>query len=222
MQGGFLGLAKNLPFRPIGEDYPLVLASGSPRRKDLLMSLKIPFKTTQSDVDEENVIGEPFSQVVELSTRKAKKALEQELGHWILAADTIVILGRDVFGKPRDPYEAFKILSKLSAKTHFVITGFVILDPRGDLAHKEAVITEVSFKEITEKEIWDYIATGEPLDKAGAYGIQGIGAFLVKSIKGSYTNVVGLPCFEVISALISLGALSSFPLITSASGSQTV
>jgi len=205
-------------FRPISEDYPLILASSSRRRKDLLCSLKIPFRAMATEVEERHRSGKVHELAIELSLLKAEKALSLNFGHWILAADTVVTLRNQIFGKPKDPSEAFAMLSKLSARTHSVITGFVVLDPAGNLAHKEAVKTQVTFKELTEKEILDYIATGEPLDKAGAYGIQGIGAFLVKSIIGSYTNVVGLPCFELISSLVSIGALISFPLPASASG----
>lgn len=104
------------------------------------------------------------------------------------------------------------MLRLLSGRAHDVITGFCILNPFGETAHSEAVTTRVYIKELTDQEIDDYVNTNEPLDKAGSYAIQGIGSFLVKGISGSYTNVVGLPLFALIKALVAVGAIERFPL----------
>jgi septum formation protein len=132
-------------------------------------------------------------------------------GNWILGADTIVTLERRTLGKPKDPEDAGDMLRLLSAREHRVITGFCILDSSGRVVHSEAVVTAVRFKELSEQEITGYIDTREPFGKAGSYAIQGIGAFLVEGISGSYTNVVGLPVCALIQALLSLGALERFP-----------
>jgi septum formation protein len=124
----------------------------------------------------------------------------------------MVVIGERILGKPIDHEEAHFMLSLLSGKEHEVITGFSLLNPSGEMAHSEAVTTRVKMKRLDEKEINAYVATGEPFGKAGSYAIQGIGAFLVKSISGSYTNVVGLPVCALIKSLLAVGALKDFPL----------
>jgi septum formation protein len=142
-----------------------------------------------------------------LAEAKAQAVIEKCGGHWILGADTIVVLDKAVLGKPADENEAFSMLRRLSGKEHRVITGFCLIAPASQKAHSEAVVTRVTFKALTRNEILGYVATGEPFGKAGSYGIQGIGAFLVKGIAGSYTNVVGLPLCALVNALLSTGAL---------------
>jgi septum formation protein len=129
-----------------------------------------------------------------------------------LGADTVVVLNKTILGKPRDHEEARSMLLCLNGKEHKVITGFCLLDPLGRLAHLDAVETLVRFKHLAKEEIEAYIATGEPLGKAGSYAIQGIGAFMVEGITGSYTNVVGLPICALVKALLAKGALKTFPL----------
>jgi septum formation protein len=151
--------------------------------------------------------------VQKLAEKKARAAFGRAGNSWILGADTVVVLDKKVMGKPMDRMHAEAMLAVLSGRGHRVITGFCILAPSGGVAHSEAVITRVRFKRLTRKEIRGYVGTGEPFGKAGGYAIQGIGAFLVEGIIGSYTNVVGLPVSAVIQALLGAAALRNFPLI---------
>lgn len=201
-----------MSFQSINKDFPLILASSSPRRKRLLEQICIPFLARSSHVDEKRInvqskIGPRF-----LATKKAETVHHESPNNWILGADTIVLLGESRLGKPKDSEDAQFMLSELSGKEHRVITGFCLLDPSGGLAQSDEITTLVRVKKLTEQEVTNYIATGESFGKAGSYGIQGIGAFLVESISGSYSNVVGLPLTEVVKALCRAGALESFPI----------
>lgn len=195
----------------IDETYPLVLASASPRRKRLLARMGIPHRVVVSRVNEEDSADSPEAFCRNLALLKAKDVGSRENTSWILGADTIVVIGSKVLGKPENPTDAQRMLSLLSGKDHHVITGFCVLNPLGIIAHNESVTTTVRFKPISEQEISGYIKTREPFGKAGAYAIQGVGAFMVESISGSYTNVVGLPMCALIKALVQCGALRSFP-----------
>jgi septum formation protein len=197
----------------ISRQNPLILASASPRRKELLSQIRIPFRAVKSRVKEDVITGDPSKITQRLANEKATHILKAESKSWILGADTIVTINDKVLGKPSDAKNARKMLESLSGREHSVITGFCILDPSGDLVHTEAVTTLVRFKTLSEKEISSYINSGEPFGKAGSYAIQGIGAFLVEAISGSYTNVVGLPLCALINALISVEALDGFPMI---------
>jgi len=197
--------------RLITKDSPLVLASASPRRKRLLRQIGIPFRTLSSRVKEDLLSRDPLMNARLLAEAKAQAVVQKCGGNWILGADTIVVLNRAVLGKPSDEDEAFSMLRQLSGKEHRVITGFCLVAPDSKKAHSEAVVTRVTFKALTRREILGYVATGEPFGKAGGYGIQGIGAFLVKGITGSYTNVVGLPLCALVNALLATGALKAFP-----------
>ena len=202
-----------MPFPVISEHHPLILASASPRRKRLLAQIKIPFRVMVSDMDEEEMGCEPAVTCRRLAEEKAKRVYSMAgSSSWILGADTIVVIGNRALGKPQDRSEAREMLHLLSGVAHEVVTGFCVLDPSGEAAHSEAVRTTVYFKPLDEAEIDVYINTGEPFGKAGGYAIQGIGAFMVESISGSYTNVVGLPMCAMIKALISVGALNAFPV----------
>jgi len=198
--------------RFITKDSPLVLASASPRRKRLLRQIGIPFRTLSSRVREGLLSRDPLMNARLLAEAKAQAVVQKCAGNWILGADTVVVLNRAVLGKPSDEDEAFSMLRQLSGKEHRVITGFCLVAPDSKKAHSEAVVTRVTFKALTRREILGYVATGEPFGKAGSYGIQGIGAFLVKGITGSYTNVVGLPLSALVSALLATGALKEFPI----------
>ena len=198
--------------RPIGKDSPLVLASASPRRKQLLRQIGIPFRTITSRVREDNLSRDPLRNARLLAEAKAHAVVEKCEGSWILGADTIVVLGRLVLGKPADEDEAVAMLRQLSGREHRVITGFCLVAPDAKTSYSEAVVTRVTFRVLAKKEILGYVATGEPFGKAGSYAIQGIGAFLVKGISGSYTNVVGLPLCALVSALLANGAIKSFPI----------
>ncbi len=196
---------------PIHETYPLILASASPRRKQLIDQMGIPNRVAPSRVREEDAQEHPEELCRHLALLKAKEVFLREKAGWVLGADTIVVVMDQVLGKPESPEDAERMLCLLSGKVHQVMTGFCIFDPSGSVAHSESVSTAVYFKPLNEQEVAGYIRTGEPFGKAGAYAIQGVGAFMVESISGSYTNVVGLPMCAVIKALVRCGALKSFP-----------
>lgn len=200
-----------MSFQTISRENPLILASDSPRRKRLLLQIGLPFRSLPSDVEENQTPGGPQEKVSLLAEKKAEAVYSRSQNSWILGADTIVIIGDRIFGKPRDHDEAQAMLSQLSGKEHKVITAFCLLNPAGVGVHAEAITTRVNMKWLTKNEIKAYVATGEPFGKAGGYAIQGIGAYMVESILGSYTNVVGLPVCALIQSLIAAGALKDFP-----------
>lgn len=186
----------------------LILASASPRRQELLSSAGISFEVLPSEVDEGFQEGEPPEEyVVRLARRKATKAGERHKDRWVLAADTVVVIDGRILGKPGDRQEAKEMLGVLSDQEHRVITGFCLLRGDSGKSREGTVTTRVRFKRLSSREIEWYLDTGEPFDKAGAYAIQGKAAFMVKEIRGSYTNVVGLPLTEVIEALQEMGAV---------------
>lgn len=191
----------------------IILASASPRRRELLSQLGINFQVVPSDADESLLADEtPEAHVIRLSTDKAMTIAGRisQPGRWFIGSDTVVVRDNTILGKPVDAAEASVMLSKLSGRSHRVISGYAVHDRTTGRTISAAVTTRVFFKELTVREIEGYIATGEPFDKAGAYAIQGIGSFMVPKIEGSYTNVVGLPLCEVISALEELGAVELF------------
>lgn len=172
----------------------LILASQSPRRKELLKRMGIEnFRTVSPNIDESQAGDLPPAGLVQaLSAQKALAVQEREgPGGLILAADTVVSLDGAVLGKPAGPLEAYKMLAMLSGVRHQVYTGLTVLCGGEQVTEYEE--TDVCFRELEPEEIEAYIATGEPLDKAGAYGIQGYGALLIEGISGDYYNVVGLP-----------------------------
>ncbi len=188
----------------------LVLASASPRRLELLGRLGIPVEVRPSRVDESLPPGRPLGEALEaVARRKAAAVAHQVAPAWVLAADTAVVLGERVMGKPRGPDEAREMLRALSGRVHRVITAVALLGPGAD--RTVAVETRVRFRRLSEDEIAWYTGLDEPYDKAGAYGIQGRGAFLVESIEGSYTNVVGLPLSETVDLLRPTGLLPWSP-----------
>lgn len=177
----------------------LLLASGSPRRKELLEQIGVPHQNASMDIDESVLAGEGANSYVErLAREKAKAGLIRFSDKVILAADTTVVLSSQILGKPQDKKDAHRILKSLSGENHEVLTGIALAKYVGSelLIESRVVETKVSFLELSDDQIALYIDTGEPMDKAGAYGIQGKGALLVKNIKGSYSNVVGLPLAE--------------------------
>lgn len=185
----------------------LILASSSPRRKELLENVHLSFEISSSDVDESfSDHLSPDEVVMELAERKAKVVAKDYPSAYVLGADTIVVLGGFILGKPKDEQEATEMLQKLSGKTHDVYTGVSIVSPHQSFRFFEK--TTVTFWELTETEINMYVSSGEPLDKAGAYGIQQLGSYLVKEIQGDYFNVVGLPISRVVRELRKAG----FPL----------
>ena len=191
----------------------IVLASASPRRSELLARLGIHFTAEPSHVSEEIQPSEtPEEHVVRLSRDKARDVAQRPSvpGRWFIGSDTIVLRDDTILGKPRDALEAAEMLRSLSGRSHRVLSGYAVYDRQSETAVSGVVATRVRFKELTEQEIAGYIASGEPADKAGAYAIQGIGAFMVLGIEGSYTNVVGLPLCEVVEVLERLGAVRLF------------
>jgi len=188
----------------------IILASGSPRRKELMTQAGIDFKIHVADIDESKVDPgmAPENYVCLLSKTKAQAVAAHYPDAWTIGADTIVAVGNTILGKPAGHRQAVTMLTQLSNREHSVFTAFTITRPDSDDLITRVVNTRVRFKALSKDEINWYADTGEPYDKAGGYGIQGIGAFLVKEISGSYTNVVGLPVCELIDALASLGAIS--------------
>lgn len=182
----------------------LILASRSPRRANILKQIGIEFEIIPSHADEEtNVPAEPTQHVIELSRRKAKEISDQlnDSDGPILGADTIVAIGDKILGKPSDPTEAVAMLSKLNNNVHQVYTGITLIDPKNDKIISDYACTDVYFRQLRKEEITAYVATKEPMDKAGAYGIQGKGAILVEKIDGCYYNVVGLPVAKLLEML---------------------
>ena len=176
----------------------LVLASGSPRRKELLEALGLKFDILITDTNEDSITSQGIGvdlYVQELALMKAAEAaklLIKNKNVIIIAADTVVTLNGEILGKPKDKIDAFNMLKKLSNKEHEVCTGICVMRVSDGKTYCAPMCTSVKFKELTDEKIAAYIATGEPLDKAGAYGIQGKGAALVEYINGDYNNVVGI------------------------------
>lgn len=200
----------------IDEAAPLVLGSASPRRREILDMLKIPFVVVTAEVDEAVAEGEdPDTYLRRVVLRKlaAVARLEASRRRTILVADTSVVVEGAILGKPRDRAEAEEMISLLSGRWHEVKTRFALAHAEtAEVAlHEETVVTRVLFRPLSTDERRRYAATGEGMDKAGAYAIQGIGSFAVARIEGSYPNVVGLPACEVVMALKALGLLGAFP-----------
>ena len=169
----------------------LILASGSPRRKELLGLFGIPFVVRAADIDETmDAEKAPFDEVARVSRAKAM-AVPRQQEDVVIAADTIVVCQGKVLGKPADPAEAVKMLTLLSGRDHQVMTGCTVL--RGEKSETFTEVTDLHFRPLSQKEIEKYVATGEPMDKAGAYGIQGGAALFCERMVGDYYNVMGLP-----------------------------
>jgi len=185
----------------------LILASASPRRHDLLSRIGLRFIVTPADIDESMLNGElPDDHVRRLATGKARAVSNIYPGLWVLGADTIVVIDGRILGKPADRSEAATMLATLSSRMHEVFTGYAILNSEFPSQELSGVVrSEVFIRSLTPDEISGYIDTGEPMDKAGAYAIQGVGSAIVERVSGSYTNVVGLPLCEVARDLKTLG-----------------
>jgi septum formation protein len=187
----------------------IILASKSPRRRYLLEQAGLEFSVIPSGINEDLVSTDsPESYARILAEYKAKDVSRTHPDSWVIGADTIVFIDNTILGKPGSPDEARKMLRRLSAKTHQVITGYCICCKAENRFFSDSIKTDVLFKELTDDEILWYLHTGEPFDKAGSYAIQGLGTFLVKRINGSYTNVVGLPVCEIVEFLINEGVLA--------------
>jgi len=172
----------------------LVLASASPRRRELLASIGIDFDVVPSDIPEVRGEGEsPEEYVARLSREKAQAIAQRFADRWIVAADTTVLLGDQLLEKPAGAEDARRMLTTIAGRTHIVYTGVTLLNVAESHRETRVAESEVRMLPLTAHEIAWYVATGEPLDKAGAYAAQGIGGIFIDSIHGSYTNVVGLP-----------------------------
>ncbi len=183
----------------------LILASGSPRRAELLRSAGINFTVRVSDVDEKVLSGElPRDYVVRLSREKAQAVAAD--GELVLGADTTVVLLNEILGKPTDENDARRMLRLLSGKWHEVLTGVSLVN--GTKVTSDVAVTRVKFSKLSEEETNWYVASGEPMDKAGAYGIQGYASRFVERIEGSYSNVVGLPVQMIYRMLMESGVVS--------------
>lgn len=180
----------------------LILASHSPRRRELMKHLGHPFRCITSHVEEISVPGEtPAEHVTRLSLLKAREVAARVQTGIVIGSDTVVVLDGDILEKPASEEEAFGMLSRLQGRTHVVFTGFALLDAEDHREFAGHETTEVTMRIMDAPLIRSYIATGEPLDKAGAYGIQGYGAVLIPSIRGCYFNVMGLPLSRLMEAL---------------------
>jgi septum formation protein len=191
----------------------LILASGSPRRRELLAAMGWSFLVLPVELDESPFPGEDAAAYVgRLALAKARAAAElaasEAPGALVLGADTVVALECELFGKPKDPVDARRMLRRLSGRRHQVLTGVALLD--GEREWLEVARTTVEIAPLSEQEIELYVATGEPLDKAGAYAVQGRGALFVSALEGNYSNVVGLPLPVVYRLLLAAGGPGPF------------
>jgi septum formation protein len=190
----------------------LVLASASPRRLDLFARVGLAPEVMPADLDERPLPGEvPVATALRLAREKAERATARLAGPaaFVVAADTVVAVDGLALGQPADAADAARMLGRLSGRTHDVHTAFVVTAPDGRRVER-VVTTRVRVKPLSAAEIAGYIGTGEPFGKAGAYAIQGVGAFMIEGVEGSVTNVIGLPLVEVLAALAELGGPRPF------------
>lgn len=188
---------------------PLILASKSPRRKELLEQAGLTFLVVPSCVDEKDIsITKPENLVKTLAEAKARDVAGAYPESWVIGADTIVIIDGDILGKPDSTQTARRMIQQLNGQIHEVFTGYAIFCEAMQTCISGVEKTEVHFRNLSQQEIEWYIQTDEPYDKAGGYAIQGLGSFLVKRICGSYTNVVGLPVCEVLEHLFKKGIIA--------------
>jgi len=183
----------------------LILASESPRRRALLKNLGLDFEIIPSTVEEKCEVKEPILLVTSLARQKAQDVANRVGEGIVLGADTVVALEGTILGKPQSKESAIEMLSMLSGKEHQVITGIALIDAAKQKTLVDYEITKVHFRDLTLKEIQGYVSTGEGLDKAGAYAIQGLGSVLVRGIEGCYFNVVGLPLAKLYLLLQEFG-----------------
>jgi septum formation protein len=189
----------------------LILASASPRRRELLTQLALPFTVIPANIDERLLLNEPAcTYVVRMAQSKAACLAQQYPDALVLGADTVVVLDDHIFGKPKNVAEARQTLRRLSNRQHTVLTGLALLQQRQQFIRLDTVSTLVRFRPLLRADIEHYIATGEPFDKAGAYAIQGAAATFVASLEGCFTNVIGLPLRRTAALLRSAGLSVSY------------
>lgn len=185
---------------------PLILASGSPRRRHWLEAMRIPFELQVPDVDETPLLDEePSDLVLRLAELKAEVIARRNPGRWVMAADTTVAIDHHTLNKPVDVEDAVRMLSLIQGRTHQVHTGFCL--QKNDTSHSFVDTAQVFFRPMSEAQMRWYINTREPMDKAGAYAIQGIGALFIESVEGSFSTVMGLPVERMGALFRSLGLL---------------
>ncbi|KPU42250.1 septum formation protein Maf [Oxobacter pfennigii] len=177
----------------------IILASKSPRRKEILQNIRLNFEVVESNYEEENSLSlRPEKLVMHLAYRKALDVAERISDEaLVIGADTIVVHNGIIMGKPKDNEDSFDMLKKLSGNYHHVFSGICIIDVKGNRHSVNYESTKVKIKKLTDEEIIQYISTKEPADKAGSYGIQGIGSLIVEKIEGCYFNVMGLPVYKL-------------------------
>lgn len=189
-----------------GSSPALILASASPRRRELLGTLSISFTVMPADVDERHLAAEsPEAYVLRLARTKADHVARQCPSAWVLGADTVVVLDGRILGKPPDAAAARAMLGSLSGRQHTVMTGVAVVRLVTDVTRGDVVCTRVRFNKLRTADIEAYVATGEPFDKAGAYAVQGNGGQFVAALEGCYNNVVGLPLQRAMALLRSAG-----------------
>ena len=180
----------------------LILASASPRREQLLKQIGLEFEVMPSDFDESRLcMNNPTESVQQAALEKARAVARKLVEGIVIGADTIVVYAGEVMGKPKDQSDAIQILKRLSGKKHEVITGVALVNARNNLEYVWSEKTSVWFRQLSDIEIKKYVESGQPMDKAGAYGIQGRAAAFVKRIEGCYFNVVGLPLASLVENL---------------------
>ncbi len=191
----------------------LILASASPRRKELLRLLGIPYRVIPALGEEQAVSALPWETVERLSAQKACEVARRYPDCRVLGADTVVAFGEEIFGKPADEQDAYRMLRRLQGNTHQVYTGVTLFKINRDGKEEARTFhekTDVEVYPMSDREIWAYIRTGEPMDKAGAYGIQGSFCLYVKGIRGDYQNVVGLPVSRLYDEMKKLGLIEGY------------
>lgn len=187
---------------------PFILASASPRREELLRSVGLKFQIIPGHVNEDQLHGEsPHAHVKRLSHDKAMVIANKYPQALVLGADTIVVIDNLILGKPKNKKQAREMLERLSGRKHTVFTGFTIVCAEAGISKTKIVQSAVQFKKISPEETDWYVNCDEPYDKAGGYAVQGKGAYFIKTIRGSYTNVIGLPLCEVLEEFKKFGAI---------------
>ena len=183
----------------------MILASASPRRKEILENFGFSFKTIVKNIDETSDKTRAEEKILEIAEKKARPAAIDFPDENVIGADTVVVVDGKILGKPKDEKEAFSMLKSLSGRSHEVITAFSFININKNISYSDYEITKVYFKNLTDDEINWYINTKEPMDKAGAYGIQGKGAFFVEKIEGDFFSVMGFPLGKFVRFLNKTG-----------------
>lgn len=183
----------------------MILASNSPRRKEILENFGFSLKTVSKNIDEISSKEEITEKIMDIAQQKTMAVAEDYPDENVVGADTVVVIDGKILGKPKDETEAFKMLKSLSGKSHEVITAYSFVNLKKNIFLNDAEITKVFFKDMSDEEINWYISTKEPVDKAGAYGIQGKGAYFVEKIEGDFFSVMGFPLGRFLRRLTEIG-----------------